>query len=63
MRPGDRVRVHEPGQPWDGTAGTVTEIDHNRGVQVALDRIPINWRSREAYFVVDQLRLLAKEWT
>lgn len=53
--PGDRCRIHQPGQPWHGELATVVRGE-GESVLVQLDRLPLNWRSREAWFDVKQVR-------
>ncbi len=53
--PGDRYRIHEPGQPWHGELATVVRGE-GESVLLELDRLPVNWRSRRAWFGVKQVR-------
>ncbi|MBN9426919.1 MAG: hypothetical protein J0H09_10475 [Burkholderiales bacterium] len=50
-----RYRIHDPGQPWHGELATCIEVADD-SVLLELDRLPVNWRSRQAWFGVQQVR-------
>lgn len=50
-----RYRIHDPGQPWHGELATCIEVADD-SVLLELDRLPVNWRSRRAWFGVKQVR-------
>lgn len=50
-----RYQIHEPGQPWHGELGTGVDAA-GESVLVELDRLPLDWRCRRAWFGVQQVR-------
>ncbi len=57
MKPGDRVRIHDTSRPWHGELATVVEAClATPTVLLDLDRQPIGWRGRRAWFGNHQVR-------
>lgn len=50
-----RYRIHDPGHPWHEELATLVRSE-GESVLLQLDRLPPNWRSREAWFGVQQVR-------
>lgn len=50
-----RYRIHDPGHPWHGELATYVDMAGD-SVLLELDRLPVNWRSRQAWFGVQQVR-------
>lgn len=62
MKPGDRVRIHQPDRPWHGELATVVEADGaTPTVLLELDRQPIGWRGKRAWFGNQHVRRLPRE--
>lgn len=60
MPPVDRVRIRETGSAADGVTGTVL-LRERETVRVELDRQPINWTSRIAWFHARECAPLRRE--
>lgn len=50
-----RYRIHDPGHPWHEELATLVRSE-GESVLLQLDRLPVNWRSRQAWFGVQQVR-------
>lgn len=50
-----RYQIHDPGQPWHGELGTGVDAA-GESILIELDRLPIGWRGRRAWFGNSQVR-------